>query len=201
MAKRCDNLINGVDNSVTKTKIREIINTGLTQKKLCRVFLRYDTNYRYYFPLICNDKLFLGAEEDDFILDGYCIRRFKDVTKVQIKNDMCNKILKLEGITDNLTAPDVDITSWEAVFKSLQKQNNNVIVEKESLDEESEFIIGRIEKVYKKFACVRHFDADGIWQDESYKMLFTEITSVTFASRYVNVFSKYLSAIPDNFGK
>ena len=187
---------------MTKTKIKELINIGLTQKKLCRVFLRYDAYYRYYFPLICSDKLFLGAEEDDFILDGYCIRRFKDVTKAQIKNDMCNKILELEGITDNLTAPDVDLENWEAIFKSLYKQNYNVIVEKESLDDdESEFVIGRIEKVYKRFAYVRHFDADGIWQPKPYKIPYVEITSITFASRYINVFSKYLAVLPDNFGK
>ena len=187
---------------MTKTKIKEIINIGLTQKKLCRIFLKYDVNYRYYFPLLCSNELFLGAEEDDFILDGYSIRRFKDVVKVQIKDDMCEKILELEGITDNLTTPNVGLTNWETVFKSLQKRNNNIIAEKENLgDEESEFVIGRIEKVYKKFAYVRHFDADGIWQDEPYKMLFAEITSITFASRYVDVFSKYLAALPDNFGK
>ena len=185
---------------MTKTKIKEIINIGLVQKKLCRIFLRYDVNYRYYFPLICSDKLFLGAEEDDFILNGYCIRRFRDVKKAQIRDDMCDKILELEGITDSLTAPDVDLTNWETVFKSLQKQNNNIIVEKESLDDEgSEFVIGRIEKVYKRFAYVRHFDADGIWQDEPYRIPYTEITSITFASRYVNVFSKHLAALPDNF--
>ncbi|HEX2938347.1 MAG TPA: hypothetical protein VHO66_05445 [Ruminiclostridium sp.] len=84
----------------------------------------------------------------------------------------------------------------------MQKRNKNIIVEKESLDKnECEFIIGRVEKVYKKFVYVRHFDADGIWQDEPYKVPYTEITSVTFASRYVDVFSKYLNKLPDNFDK
>lgn len=186
-----------------KTEIKEIINIGLTQKKLCRVFMRYAAGYFYYcFPLIVSDKLFLGVAEDDFILNGYRIRRFKDVTKVQIKDDMCNKILELEGIIDNITTPNIDLTNWEAVFKSLQQQNDNVIVEKESLDdEEQEYVIGRIEKVYKKFAYVRHFDADGIWQEAPYRVPYSEITSVTFASRYVDVFSKYLTALPDNFGK
>jgi len=187
---------------MTKNKIREIINDGLAQKKLCRVFLKYDVNYRYYFPLICNDTLFLGTEEDDFILDGYSIRRYKDITEVQIKNDMCVKILELEGVSDNLITPDIDLANWEGIFKSLQERNNNIIIEKESLnEEESEFVIGRIEKVYKRFVYIRHFDADGIWQDKPYKILFTRITSITFASRYVNFFQKYLTALPNNFGK
>ena len=38
----------------------------------------------------------------------------------------------------------------------------------------------------------KHFDADGIWQDECYEIPFSQITSVTFASRYVDIFSKYV---------
>lgn len=187
---------------MTKTKIKEVVANCLIQKKLCRVFLRYDINYRYYFPLIYSDKLFLGAEEDDFILDGYAIRRFKDVTKAQIKDDMCEKILNLEGIVDSISVPEIDLTSWETVFKSLKKIDKNIIVEKESLDDdECKFVIGRIEKVYKKFAYIRHFDADGIWQDEPYKIPYSETTTIVFASRYVEIFSKYLSNLPDNFSK
>ncbi len=77
------------------------------------------------------------------------------------------------------------------------KMKKNIIVEKENLnDDESEFVIGRIERVYKEFAYVRHFDADGVWQDEPYKIPYSEITSVSFGTRYVDIFSKYLDEIP-----
>jgi hypothetical protein len=79
---------------VTKNKIKEIMEICMKERVPCRVFLYYDVYYRYYIPLLISGKLFLGAEEDDFIIDGYHIRRFKDVTKAQIKDDMCNKILK-----------------------------------------------------------------------------------------------------------
>lgn len=70
-------------------------------------------------------------------------------------------------------------------------------MEKESLNEnECELIIGRIERVFKKFAFVYHFDADGIWQDEPFKIPYTGITSVSFGTRYVDVFSKYLDRLP-----
>jgi hypothetical protein len=185
---------------VTKNKIKEIAMACMKDKALCRIFLRYDINYRYYIPLLISDKLFLGAEEDDFILDGYAIRRFKDVTKAQIKDDICNKILKKEGVIDSIVVPDIDMADWETIFKSLQKRNHNVIVEKESLEpDKSEFVIGRIEKIYRNFAYIRHFDADGVWQNGPYKIPYTEITSVTFDSRYITVYSKYLSNLPDNF--
>ena len=87
----------------------------------------------------------------------------------------------------------MDLSDWYSVFLSLQKMGKNIIVEKESLDDDEwEFAIGRIEKVLKNKVLFRHFDADGIWQDEPYEILFSQITTVTFGSRYVEVFSKYV---------
>lgn len=187
---------------MTKADIREIVAACLQQKRVCRVYLRYDINYWYYIPLIVGDKLFLGTEEDDFILDGYTVRRFKDVTKAQFRDDMCEKILKDEGVLDNIVTPEVDLSDWEAVFRSLQKRNKNIIIQRESLNKrECEYVIGRIEKVYKQHAYFRPFDADGIWEPEPYRIPYTEVTSITFAARYVDVFSKYLGELPDNFGK
>lgn len=181
---------------MTKSEIKEIVNCSVNQRNLCRMFFRYGTYYRYYFPLISNDKLLLGIEEDDFILDGYSIRRYVDLTKVQIREDKCVEILKSEGIIDSIKTPDVDISNWETVFTSLQKMNKNIIVEKESLNEdECEFVIGRIDRVLKRFVYVYHFDADCIWQEEPFKIPYTEITSVSFGTRYVDIFSKYLDEL------
>jgi len=185
---------------VTKTEIKAIINSCVEQRNLCRTFFRYEGNYRYYFPLASNDKLFLGAEEDDFIIDGYSIRRFVDVTKAEVKKDKTVEILEREGIVDSIQIPSIDISNWETIFTSLKDMNINIIVEKESLrDEECEFIIGRIDRVYKKYAYVYHFDADGIWQGESFRIPYTEITSVSFGTRYIEIFSKYLEELPKNF--
>jgi hypothetical protein len=182
---------------MTKTEIKEIVKRSIEQRSLCRMFFRYDVNYRYYFPLISNDKLFLGAEEDDFIIDGYSIRRYVDITKVQIKNDMCVKILQNEGVINNIQTPNIDISNWVTVFTSLQKINKNIIIEKESLNEDDwEFHIGRIDRVYKKFVYFYRFDADGVWQDEPFKIPYSEITSVSFGTRYVETFSKYLNESP-----
>lgn len=182
---------------MTKTKIKEIINNSISHRNLCRVFFRYDVNYRYYYPLITSDKLFLGTEEDDFILDGYSIRRYIDITKIQMKEDKCVEILKREGIDNSIQIPNIDIANWETVFISLQKYNKNIIVEKESLNEkEWIFAIGRIDRVFKKFVYLYHFDADGIWVEEPIKILYTDITSVSFDTRYVEIFSKYIDEPP-----
>ncbi len=183
-----------------RAEIKELVAACAQERKLCRVFLSYDAEYSYYFPLIFNDRLFLGAEEDDFLLDGYAIRRFRDVTKAEIKDDLCTNILKREGVVDSIVLPDVDMTSWETIFTSLKGREKNVIVEMEGPNRaEWAFVIGRIEKVYKKLVYIRHFDADGSWQTSPIKIPYTQITSVIFASRYVDTFSKYLSALPDDF--
>lgn len=177
-----------------KSKIKKRIEKAIFPHKLCRVYFKYDIYYRYYYPLEVGEDLFLCAEEDDFILNGYTIRRFKDVTKVEWKKDKCSEINEKEGILDDLTCPEINMFNWKSVLISLQKMGKNIIVEKEDLDKkECYFAIGRIIKVKNKKVRFREFDADGIWQDDLLDIPFSQITSVTFNSRYVEVFSKYLS--------
>ena len=176
-----------------KIEIIELINRAVNSKEMCSIFFKYNYHYSYHFPLIISDKLFLSANEDDFIIDGFSIRRFCDIKKVEVKDDKCVEIIKREGILDEIKVPEIDVTDWYSVFLSLSKFNINIIVEKENLDEdECEFAIGKIIKVFKTKVVFKHFDADGIWQVDNYEIPYSQITSVTFSSRYVNVFSKYV---------
>ena len=103
------------------------------------------------------------------------------------------EILKNEGITDRLNVPRVDISDWKSVFVSLQNLQKNIIVENEKAEENDDaFIIGRIIKVTNSAVVMQHFDADGIWEEEYYKIPFSKITSVSFNTRYVEIFSKYI---------
>ena len=173
--------------------MKETVRAAIQSKDLCRMFFKYDLNYYYYFPLQMSDKLFLAAEEDDFIIDGFSVRRFCDLKKIQIKDDKCIEILKKEGIPQNISAPEHNLTDWHSVLLSLKELNKNIIVENESLDEnEREYAVGHIEKVLKNKILFKHFNADGIWQENLLEIPFSKITSVTFGSRYVEVFSKYL---------
>lgn len=174
-----------------KSEMKELLRSSIEPQRLCRVYFKYDENYYYYFPFQTSDKLFLGAEEDDFIIDGFSIRRFCDVTKVEIKNDKCIDIIKAEGILDGVSPPKLDISNWYTAFLSLKELGKNIIVRRESLDEdECAFAIGRIEKVLKHGVVFSHFDAEGIWHESLYEIPYSQITSVTFSSRYVDVFSK-----------
>lgn len=182
---------------MTKTKIKEIIKSAIEGVNVVNAYFRFAAYYYNLIPLAYNERLFLAVNEDDFIFDGYSIFRFKDLKKVKVKTDMCDLILKNEGLTAKISIPEVDISSWQSIFESLQRMNKNIIVEKQRIDlKESEFYIGRIERVYKHFFYLRHFDADGVWDEQPTKINYSEITNVVFDSRYVNIFSKYLSEPP-----
>ena len=176
-----------------KAEMIELLQHSAEQKPLLRLFLKYDAYYTYWFPFGASKKLLLGAKEDDFIIDGFSIRRISDIKKVEFKDDKCVEILKAEKVLDRICAPEIDLSDWHSAFLSLQKLEKNIIIEHESLEEKDwDYWIGRIEKVLKTKVVFRHFDADGIWQEEPYEIPFSRITSVTFDSRYVTVFSKYV---------
>ena len=167
----------------------DLIQKGIEETVICRCYFTYDQNYFYYYPLAVNDTFILGQEEDDFLLDGYCIRKISHLKKVEIKNDKCHEINKLYGIVDGVVNPGIDITSWQSIFQALSQLDTYLQIE-DSIN--GQFSIGEIENVLKDKLYFRSFDADGVWQDEYYEIPFSQITSVTFSSRYVDVFSKYV---------
>ena len=176
-----------------KAEMKEFVYSAIKTKGLCRMLFKYASCAFQYFPLQMSDKLFLAAKLDDFIIDGFSIRRFCDLTVVQLYEDKRNEIIKAEGILDDVAAPEMDITDWYSALLSLQKAEKNIIIEHESLiDDEEEFAIGRVEKVLKNKVLFKHFDADGVWQEELLEIPFSQITSITLGSRYVEIFSKYV---------
>lgn len=182
---------------MTKQEIKEIMRKAAAEKKVANVFMRYNENYYNLIPLLVSDKLFLAINEDDFIFDGYRISRFVDVKKVRVKDDMCDQIIEKEGLLSTIKIPNVKVDTWKSSFEGLKALGRNVIVEKETADgTDDEFTIGKIQKVYNDFVYMLHFDADGIWQDDPYKIKYSDITSVTFESRYVTIFSKYIPEPP-----
>lgn len=107
----------------------DLLQKGISETILCRCYFTYDQNYFYYYPHAVNDKFMLGQEEDDFLLDGYCIRKISHLKKVEIKDDKCNEINKMFGITNQIVNPGIDISSWHSVFKSLSQLDAYIQIE------------------------------------------------------------------------
>ena len=109
--------------------------------------------------------------------------------KVEIKNDKCNEINKINVLTENIIMPDVDISTWETIFIDLKKRDKFVIIEDEKNDE---FVIGVIEDVLKNKVIFKAFDADGNWEEGTWEIPFSSITTLTWNTRYTNNWEEYL---------
>lgn len=173
---------------ICKDYLKEAINPH----QMVRFLFHYSEFDRYFFPLAVGEALFLCAEENDFLLDGFTVRRIRDVERIEPREGIYTEIMRSEGWLDNLKTPDVDISCWQSVFRSLQKMGRNIIIESESLDDEPLFAIGEIQSVDGESVLLFPFDADGIWEDQPIQIFYEDITSVSFDTRYINVFSRYL---------
>ena len=167
-----------------RAKLREYIQP----RTMCGVEFEYRDHVMYGFPLAVGEQLFLLAEDDDFLLSGFTVRRLRDIYELGDRKGIYQTIAEKEGLTD-FPAPDVDVTDWRAVFSSLQKLDKHIIIEREY--EPDFFRLGVIEQVGQDHVLFRHYDADGIWQEPA-RILYRDITSVTFDDRYANIFSKYI---------
>ncbi|MBP5491848.1 MAG: hypothetical protein J6Y08_03295 [Clostridiales bacterium] len=180
-----------------KFEITAVLQEASRQTLLCRMFLKHDPNCYNCFPLKSSEDLFLYAEEEDFRLDGFVVRRLKDVVEISSKEDITNAILESEGVISELTRPDVDIASWETVFMYLYANKMNAIFESEDRNSgQIDYTIGRVEKKDDRYMYVRAFDAEGHWEEKPVRIAYSELISVSFGTRYVEIFSKYLPVCP-----
>lgn len=177
-----------------KSEMRELITANIGQNRLFRYKRRKCAHYYHFSVLLSMGKdLILGLNEDDFIFDGYSIVRFRDINEIELKGDFYEEILKREGLFEHIEIPVVRLDSWKTVFEDLYKMGKNIIIENESInDDEAEFAIGKIVHVYNNSIHFKHFDADGIWEENPLIIPYSKITKVTFGSRYVELFSKYV---------
>ena len=167
----------------------DLIQKAIQETVICRCYFVYDQNYFYYYPNAVNEKFFLGQEEDDFLLDGYCIRKISQLKKIEVKDDKCQKINMLFGITDQVVDPGIDISSWQSIFESLSKLDTYIQIE----DAFGElFAIGIIQKVLKDKLYFKHFDADGIWDEADLEIRYSQITSVCWGTRYAQYWKRYM---------
>lgn len=173
----------------TLAELRDGLRALTEPRTMCGIEFEYSDNLVYGFPLAVAEQLFLMAEDDDFILNGFTIRRLRDIYELSDRKGIYQSIAEKEGLTA-FDVPDVVISDWKNVFASLEKLRKHIIVEREY--DGGFFYIGTIEAVTDDHVLLRHYDADGIWQEEPVAVLYRDITSVSFGTRYAEVFSKYV---------
>ena len=175
-----------------KEKKLTILMNSKNTYDLCRCYFKYDINYFYFYIFDFNNKFFLGLEEDDFITDGFQIRKISDMKKIELKDDKCIEFNRQNKLLDGINVPNININSWKDIFKSLKELNRIIIVEDENINpKESEYAIGKVIKVKDSEVHLKVFDADGNWLDGYLVIPFRFISSVTFNSRYSVQWEKY----------
>lgn len=182
---------------MTKKEIRLLLRQAKSPRRRCRVYFKNEPYYRHYYPLKVSERLFLGVEEDDFILDGYSIHRMQDIQQAVLCDDLAERVAQNLRLADQIEIPDVAIENWHSVFTSLLDVGDSIIIECGSKDpEDEEYCIGQIDRVLKNKLYFWHFDADGVWQDAPWEIPFSHIRSVTFNSRYVSMLSACVPPCP-----
>ncbi len=173
-----------------KAKILRRLSECVMPHRISRVFMENEGDWNIHlFPLKVSEDFLLGAIEDDFQLDGFRICPVSRIGKVKKCRDKCMDIEAGEGIVDQLYTPNVSISGWRQIFRSLKNMNRYVI-----LDTRCGTYIGAITRIGKKSVTVKYFDADGVWFDPV-KIRFKDIDAVDFGTRYVDVFTKYVTRI------
>ena len=181
---------------------RNLLRESKGTYNLCKCVFSYTPNSAWYFYIVdCTDKLFYGAAEQDFILNGFEIRRISDLKKIEIMDIGYAKINEENKLLADLKKPQLDLSSWQTVFESLKALNVYVIIENENTKEDLDFFhIGYIKDVKESCVIFSSFDADGEWT-ENIIIPYSKITTVTFNDRYSTTWRKYLerhNQLPSN---
>lgn len=172
----------------TLPELRTRLQTLSDGRQHCGIVYEYDDGVQNGFPVAVGEQLFLMAVDEVFHLNGFTVRRLRDIHEVRQRKGLYQSIAEREGL-NGFAAPDVDLTNWKSVFISLQWLDKPVIVQRKY--EPEYFRLGRIESVKRDRVLIRYVDSEGIWQ-EPVEIPFQGITSVTFGDRYSQVFSKYV---------
>ncbi len=148
-------------------------------------------NYWYLYFLDFSDRLLLGVEEDDFILDGFELRPISVLKGLAHKNNMAAQIEQTLALRQTIEAPKIDLTDWQSAFRDLEGLGRFLIIEGQSW-----FEIGVIRSVRKHSIRFQDFDANGEWQ-ETHKIPYNEITCVSFGNRYSTHWQEWFENHPD----
>ena len=179
----------------SKSELLRVLQEAQDERFVCRCGFFYDGSYEFCYVLGHSELLICFAREDDFLLDGFVIRELSDLRFIQRDEGLGDLICRECGLPDQLQFLPIDLSSWETVFRSLQRLGRMIIVEND-LPDKGFFRMGYVTDVTQAYIAFRSVDADGVWT-EHVMIAYDTITSVTFGDRYSSTWQKYLSAHSD----
>ena len=161
---------------------------------MCQCIFDYDRDISYYYYIVdYSEKLFIGACEEDFLINGFRIHKVSYLDKIKIRNDITTAINEKNRILDGIDNPDIELSSWKETLQSLKGLKHFVIIQNEMEAKGKQFFyLGRINKIKKSKVIFTHYDVNGSIKD-NIEIPFDEITSITFGDRYSKTWEEYIS--------
>ncbi len=174
---------------MNKTEKTELIRKCRDTGDIIRIISRLQgADNCLYYPQDVNEKMFLGQREKDFSLDGYDIIKFSQIKKVEMQDGLHRTINAWKGTAEQVSPPDVDISSWQTVFRSLSRLEGLIIIQDEVAEQ---FAMGRVRKAYKTHLIFDNVDGWGEWQDPL-EIPYPTVTRVSWATKYARTWYEYL---------
>lgn len=173
---------------MNRTEKTKTLGAAIAGREQCALMFEGEASSYYCFPLAMSERLLLCAEEIDFLADGFAVHKLFDVEDIEIMDDKYADILKSEGVGRGIVPPDMDISSWQTVFRALM--NNHRLVMVETVDRDDGPIMGRVISLNDKMIGLSAFDRYGDRTDEI--IPFDNVLCVAFDNRYLKIWEKYL---------
>ncbi|SDL64750.1 hypothetical protein [Chryseobacterium taihuense] len=147
------------------------------------------------FIVKASDYFLMIEETYDFSLAGIKIVPFERVSG--IRHGLSDKVSKMiyskEGLIkfNKQIIKNTLLTDFEAIFKSIRKQDYHCIVESRKKKQEL-FSIGEILEVNEKSVVINNYNPNGKIDKKPRKINFKNIETISFNDNYSIVFRKYI---------
>lgn len=174
------------------------IDVLLTAKdKVLNTTCYYSYNYYWSHHYVgdVNNRFVFGIIEDDFILNGYIIRKLSRINKVLVRNDITEKIGEMLGIKNQINYPSININSWKDIFSNECFKDELIELE---LYNDGTFYFGKVIEVNKNSILFLAFDADGLWDKDKIKINYRDIDGICWNSRYLNGWKYYFNSLNED---
>lgn len=174
----------------------ETIQYHIECKMLMTVEREFDgeTDSIHGFPIMMSTNYLIMTVINDFHDEGFTILRLTDISDAYSKeNDAFYESICISENIGMGTANIIqDVTDFSSVLMQLIKYKGFISIQCENQIERCNFYLGKIVSIECDGIIFKDVGVDGIWDDETHKIPFSEITQITYGDNYSKMFYKYV---------
>ncbi len=183
---------------IDSKELHEIIQYHIDDSMLLSVERTFDdeVDVVHGFPIKISEELLLMTVINDFHDEGFVILRLSDISDAYSKeNDaFYEKICISEGLQNKVQQCYVNnICSVKCALQQLESYDGFISVECEEQRKKCTFFLGKIITVEDDGVNFKDIGIDGEWDNEAHKILYGDITQISFGDNYSKIYYKYAS--------